>query len=183
MTASFCYSLIETCRTAEVSYVANFEFNGNNLPQINVSPSISRITVIEQNKIKPKCDTIQNMFKMVKPRSPLTIPDRDYNINNPSPTNFKAVAIREFNKYVPISKCIPEIKAINTKYKNSSTISGDSSNCLRSKENSRVTETMEQCIMDTGHLIGKLFYIIYDCWCLLMLLVLGVALEHNKVFA
>lgn len=153
----FSYSLIETCRTAEVSYVANFEFD-NGLPQLCISPSISgdRITVIEQNSIEPKYDTYRNMAKVVKPRSPLTIRERYSNRNTFRPTNFKAVAIREYNKYVPNSKCIPEIKNINTKYRRSSTkLSIDSSNCLRTKDNSRVIEPSIKCTMGDGHLIGK----------------------------
>lgn len=157
MIACFCYSLIETCRTAEVSYVANFEFD-NGVPQMCISPSISgdRITVIEHNSIEPKYNTYHDMIKVVKPRSPLTIRERYSNRNTLRPTNFKAVAIREYNKYVPFNKCIPEIKNVNTKYRCSSTrLSIDSSNCLRTKDNSRVIEPSVKCTMDDGHLIGN----------------------------
>lgn len=153
----FCYSLIETCRTAEVSYVANFEFD-NGLPQICITPSISgdRITVIEQNKIEPKYDPHHNMTKVVKPRSPLTIRERCSNRNNLRPTNFKAVAVREYNKYVPFNKYLPEIKNINTKYRCSSTkLSIDSSNGLRTKDNSRVIVSSGKLAMDDVNWIGK----------------------------
>lgn len=164
MIASFCYRLIETCRTAEVSYVANFEFD-NSLPQISISPSISgdRVTVIEQNSIEPKYNTYHNTIKVVKPRSPLTIRERYSNRNTLRPTNFKAVAIREYNKYVPFNKCIPEIRNINNKYKSSSTrLSTDSSNYLRTKYNSRVIEPSVKCTMDDGHLIGKGYCVTSD---------------------
>lgn len=129
-----------------------------------ISPSVSgdRITVIEQNSIEPKYGTYRNMIKVVKPRSPLTIRERYSNRNNLRPTNFKAVAIREYNKYAPFNKCIPEIKNIHTKYRCSSTrLSIDSSNGLRTKDNSRVIEPSVKCTMGDGQLIGKGCCVIY----------------------
>lgn len=100
------------------------------------------------------------MTKVVKPRSPLTIRERYSNRNTLRPTNLRAIAIREYNKYVPYNKCIPEGKNINMKHKCSSTrLSIDSSNALRTKDNSRVIEPSKGNMGD-GYLIGKGYVIL-----------------------